>query len=64
MCHFKPKRLEMLKSYAFPNIHSASLVRLIQCNLLVNLIILVNPKVLLLVNFLFDWGKEKKKVQL
>lgn len=48
----------MLKNSAFPNIYSSPLTRFIKYNLLVNVIILVNLKVLLLVNFLFDWGKK------
>lgn len=39
--------------YPFP------LIRFIKYNLLVNLINFLNLKVLLLVNFLFDWGKKK-----
>lgn len=52
----------MLKNSAFPNIYSSPLLLFIKYNLLVNLIFLVNVKVLLWVSFLLDWGE--KKVQL
>lgn len=49
----------MLKNSAFPNIYFSPLLLFVKYNLLVNLVFLVNVKVLLWVSFLLDWGGKK-----